>query len=57
MIGIVDYGMGNLGSVKKKLDRIKSGSSFISGKQEELENADKLILPGIGHFSSARNEL
>ncbi len=56
MIGIVDYGMGNLRSVKRKLDRINA-PSFISDKPDELMKADKLILPGVGHFSNAVKEL
>ena len=48
--------MGNLGSVKRKLD--KAGfPSMISDKPRELNNADKLILPGVGHFSKAVQEL
>ena len=52
MIGIVDYGMGNLRSVKKKLDRI-GAPAFISAKPDELIKSDKLILPGVGHFANA----
>lgn len=56
MIGIVNYNMGNIGSVKKQLDRIKA-ASFISGNPKELRKADKLILPGVGFFSKAVYEL
>jgi glutamine amidotransferase len=56
MIGIVDYGMGNLRSVKRKLDRANV-AAFISAKPDELSKSDKLILPGVGHFSSAVKEL
>ena len=56
MIGIIDYGMGNLGSVKKKLDRINS-AAIISHKPEELKDCKKLILPGVGHFAAAVKEL
>src|SRR5437899_12208783 len=56
MIGIIDYGMGNLSSVKRKLDRINA-PSFISDNPSMLAKSDKLILPGVGHFSSAVNEL
>lgn len=52
MIGIVDYGTGNLGSVKKKLDRVKA-SSIISSDTGQLINCDKLILPGVGMFTGA----
>jgi glutamine amidotransferase len=56
MIGIVDYGMGNLGSVKRKFDRLNI-ASFISEKPKELELADKLVLPGVGHFANAVKEI
>lgn len=56
MIAIINYGMGNLGSVKRKLDRIGI-SSVITNNQEEVRRADKLILPGVGHFASAVKEL
>lgn len=56
MIGIVDYGMGNLGSIRRKLDLI-GVQSIISSNKEVLKNSDKLILPGVGHFSKAVWEL
>ena len=56
MTGIVDYGMGNLGSVKRKLDRI-GVESVISSKPDELAACKKLILPGVGHFGMAVGEL
>lgn len=52
MIGIVDYGMGNLFSVSKALERL-GAEYFISGRKEELEQADALILPGVGSFRDA----
>ncbi len=51
-IVIVNYGMGNLNSVKKKLDSLKV-DSVISSNVEEILAADKLILPGVGHFAKA----
>ena len=56
IIGIVNYNMGNIGSIKKKLDLL-GVDSIISSDPRELENADKLILPGVGHFKKAKNEL
>lgn len=56
MIGIVDYGMGNLNSIKRKFDRI-SIPSIISDKPDELGTCEKLILPGIGHFCNAMKEI
>ncbi|MBY0123852.1 imidazole glycerol phosphate synthase subunit HisH [Bacillus sp. S/N-304-OC-R1] len=52
MIGIIDYGMGNLFSVSKALERL-GAPYFISDKREELLKADGLILPGVGSFKDA----
>lgn len=52
IIVIIDYGMGNLHSVKRKLNRIGVDAS-ISSNPKEIEAADKLILPGVGHFRKA----
>lgn len=54
MIGIVDYGMGNLFSVSKALERL-GADYFISG--ENLLAADALILPGVGSFRDAMERL
>lgn len=56
MIGIVDYGMGNLGSVKRKLQRIGS-TAIISASASELGKCHKLILPGVGNFAAAVDEI
>lgn len=52
MIGIVDYGMGNLFSVSEALKRLDI-PFFVSEKPEELAKADGLILPGVGAFKDA----
>lgn len=52
MIGIIDYGMGNLFSVSKALERLKV-PYFISEDCEKLMKADGLILPGVGSFRDA----
>lgn len=56
MIAIVDYGMGNLGSVKRKLDRI-GAKSIITDSPNAICSAERLILPGVGHFTKAVNNL
>jgi glutamine amidotransferase len=56
MIAIIDYGMGNLGSVKRKLDLI-GVKSVITDSTLEISNAEKLILPGVGHFAKAVSQL
>jgi len=56
MIVIVDYGMGNLGSIQNMLK--KAGfPSLITSDKSIIENADKLILPGVGAFDNAINNL
>ncbi|MGE8080591.1 imidazole glycerol phosphate synthase subunit HisH [Peribacillus loiseleuriae] len=52
MIGIVDYGMGNLFSVSKALERLDV-EFFISDDPAELEKAEGIILPGVGSFRDA----
>lgn len=56
MIIIVDYGMGNLGSVLKSVKNFTSEVS-ISGDLKTIESADKLILPGVGHFKNGVDNL
>lgn len=56
MIAIIDYGMGNLKSVKRKMDRI-GVESIITSDPEEIKRSDKIILPGVGHFAKAVLEI
>jgi len=49
MIAIIDYGAGNLSSVKNALDFLKIEST-ITDNPEEIMKADKVILPGVGSF-------
>ena len=56
MIAIIDYGMGNLGSVKKKMNRLGAGS-VITFDLDEIRKCDKIILPGVGHFGRAVHEI
>ena len=56
MIAIVDYGLGNLGSIQNMLFR--SGiKSVITSNAGVIRDADKLILPGVGHFKFAMETL
>jgi glutamine amidotransferase len=48
--------MGNIGSIQNMLKRIGYGSS-ISSSAEEIAQADKLILPGVGHFDRGMEKL
>lgn len=54
MIAIVDYGAGNLRSVKKALDCIGQ-DSVITSNPEQVLRASKIVLPGVGHFASTRS--
>jgi glutamine amidotransferase len=56
MIGIIDYGMGNLFSVKKALERLDV-PYILSDNPEELSEADSYILPGVGAFKDAMSLL
>ncbi|WP_416729516.1 imidazole glycerol phosphate synthase subunit HisH [Fictibacillus sp. JL2B1089] len=56
MIGIIDYGMGNLHSVCSALKRINQ-PYILSGNPEELHKTDGLLLPGVGSFKDAMSEL
>lgn len=56
MIAIIDYGAGNLFSVKNALDFL-GFESIITNKKEDIIKADKLILPGVGAFPMAMQML
>jgi len=56
MIVIIDYGMGNLMSVKNALDFLGLESK-ISSDEEEIRNANGLILPGVGAFPDAMDNI
>ena len=51
MIALVDYGAGNVGSVQKAVEYLGFPSPIVSDAAP-LERADKIILPGQGHFGS-----
>ncbi|MEO6589976.1 MAG: imidazole glycerol phosphate synthase subunit HisH [Pyrinomonadaceae bacterium] len=53
---VVDYGMGNLNSVKKILERMNV-ETIISSDPKDIFDCDKLILPGVGHFGRAMSNL
>lgn len=56
MIAIIDYGAGNLHSVKNALDFL-GAESIITDEPEKILAADKVILPGVGAFGDAMKEL
>lgn len=56
MIAVIDYGAGNIFSVKNALNYLGL-KSVLTNKKEDIENADGLILPGVGAFPSAMKML
>ena len=56
MIAIIDYGVGNLFSLKSSFAAIGQ-EAIVSSDPEELRAADKLILPGVGAFGDAAEKL
>lgn len=56
MIGIIDYGVGNLFSLQASCKAIGQ-DVFVSGAGAELQKADRLILPGVGAFPDAVKKL
>jgi glutamine amidotransferase len=56
MIVVIDYGMGNLRSILHKLKKIKV-EAIASSRTEDIERAEKLILPGVGAFGAGMNNL
>ena len=56
MTGIIDYGLGNLGSIYNMLDVIGE-DSIISDNPQKLHECDRLILPGVGSFDAGMKNL
>lgn len=53
-IAIVDYGVGNLRSVEKAF-AANGHDAIVTGDEQELRNASKLVLPGVGAFGACMN--
>ena len=56
-IVIIDYGMGNIKSITSALNYIGVEKVLISNKSEDIDNSDKIILPGVGSFSKAMRNI
>jgi len=56
MIAIIDYGMGNLRSVQKGFEKIGSQAT-VTNDPAVLQAAEKVVLPGVGAFEDAMQEL
>jgi glutamine amidotransferase len=53
MIAIIDYKAGNLTSVKKAFDHL-GAETVVTEEPEQVAKADKIVLPGVGHFAATR---
>lgn len=56
MITIIDYGMGNLGSIKNMFKYI-GVESTIESDVDKIKNASKILLPGVGSFDTAMKKI
>lgn len=56
MIAIIDYGMGNLRSVQKALEKV-GATTMITQNPDEIKAADKVVLPGVGAMQPAMQRL
>jgi len=56
MIAVIDYGMGNLGSVSNALKSL-GGEVRVTQKNSDLKRAEKIVLPGVGAFQNAMHSL
>ncbi len=56
MITIVDYGMGNLGSIKNMFKYI-GVETIIESDVDKIKNASKILLPGVGSFDTAMKKI
>lgn len=56
MIAIIDYGVGNLFSLKSSLESV-GADAVVTGDEAVIKSADKIVLPGVGAFRDAANKL
>ncbi|MES2391428.1 MAG: imidazole glycerol phosphate synthase subunit HisH [Acidobacteriota bacterium] len=54
MIAVIDYKAGNLTSVVKALSFLAADNVVVTQKPEDVLRADKIVLPGVGHFQSTQ---
>jgi glutamine amidotransferase len=54
MIAIVDYGAGNISSVKKALEHL-GAEAEVTSDPDVIATAEKLVVPGVGHFSRCQS--
>ncbi len=56
MIAIIDYGVGNLFSIKSSFEAV-GADTVVTSDPETIRNADKIMLPGVGAFEDAARKL
>ena len=49
-IAIIDYGAGNIASVKNMLKKVGAKNVVVTNQKEDILSASKILLPGVGHF-------
>ena len=57
MIGILDYGMGNLRSVQKAFDLLGGPRAVVVTKPDDVAGCEKVVLPGVGNFTDGMQQL
>ena len=57
MIAIIDYGVGNVGSIQNMLKRVGHLENKITSDPKEINDADKIILPGVGAFDAGMKKI
>ncbi len=55
-VAVIDYGMGNIGSIRKML-RVVGANPVVTADPAVMAQADKVLLPGVGHFDRAMANL
>lgn len=56
-IGLINYGMGNIQSIKNALNIVVDQNVFLLNEEKDYESVETIILPGVGAFGPARNRL
>ena len=56
-VGVIDLGLGNIGSVSRSITRIGISADILSSPSEYSESYKTLIMPGVGNFSYAMKSL
>ena len=55
MVAIINYGLGNLGSISNML-KVIGEKSVITNEPRQIRNADRIILPGVGSFDAGMTD-